>query len=202
MKKLEKSFENLPLVSREILNGNVICSPTDTLYGLIGSALSKKVYETMYRLKKRSREKPLIVLFDCLERAKEFGVVIPRDCEAALSKIFPERLTVIVPLRKNSYLHGIVERDNVAFRIPKDDFLVELVKLSHPLFAPSANPEGGKPAEDCRDCEAYFKDGVSLCLKGKAFGKPSTIVSLVEGNPKLVREGAFPFQKFLEVLGG
>lgn len=201
MKKLEKSFRNLKTVSEEILKGNLICSPTDTLYGLLGSALLENVYKAIYRLKKRNPKKPLIVLFNSLERAESLGVVIPKKLKVPLKRLFPERLTVILPLKENSPLYKIVKRKDIAFRIPKDEFLIELIKNSHPLFAPSANVEGEKPAENCKECEAYFNGEISLCLEGEVFKKPSTIVSLVDG-VKLIREGALPFRKVLEVLSG
>lgn len=36
--------------------------PTDTLYGVVGSAMSKKAIEKIYKIKERDKSKPLIVL--------------------------------------------------------------------------------------------------------------------------------------------
>ena len=43
-------------------NGGVGIMPTDTLYGLVGSAYSKKAVNRIYKLKKRKKSKKLIVL--------------------------------------------------------------------------------------------------------------------------------------------
>ena len=201
MERVKKEFPNAPLVAEFIKREKLICSPTDTLYGLLGSSLSKTVYRTIYSLKKRNPEKPLIVLFNSLERAEESGVLFPEGTKEKLNRIFPERLTVVLPLKENSPLREITGRRDVAIRVPKDEFLLKVMELSHPLFAPSANPEGKKPAESCSECYRYFKEEIPLCVEGKTHRKPSTLISLLNGRPELLREGAYPFEKLLEVFG-
>ncbi len=201
MERIKKELSAAPIVAEFIKRKEIVCSPTDTLYGVLGSSLSKTVFDRLYKLKKRSREKPLIVLFNSLERAEEMGVIFPGETKEKLKRIFPERLTVVLPLKESSPIKEITGRKDVAIRIPKDGFLIKVMELSHPLFAPSANTEGEKPAENCSECYRYFKDEISLCVEGETYGKPSTLVSLLNGKPKLLREGAFPFEKLLEVFG-
>jgi len=200
MEKVRKELSAAPIVAEFVKREEIICSPTDTLYGLLGSSLSKTVFRELYRLKNRDPKKPLIVLFNSLERAEELGVYFPKGVKEKLLKVFPERLTVVLPLKENSPLREITGREDVAVRVPKDEFLLKVIELSHPLFAPSANPEGKKPAENCSECYSYFKEGISLCVEGKPYGKPSTLISLLNGEPKLLREGAFPFEKLREVF--
>ncbi len=202
MERIEKRLENAPVVAGFIREERVVCSPTDTLYGLLGSSLSRRVFSELYAIKSRNPQKPLIVLFNSLDSAQELGVVFPKGVKEKLERIFPERLTVILPLKENSPLNRVTGRKDLALRIPKDEFLLKVIELSHPLFAPSANPEGKKPAESCQECYSYFKGRVPLCVEGRAYGKPSTIVSLLNGKPRLLREGAYPFEKVLEVFGG
>ena len=202
MERVKKELPSAPLVADFIKREEIVCSPTDTLYGLIGSSLSRKVFEELYKLKRRNPKKPLIVLFDSLKRAEELGVVFPEGVKEKLSAIFPERLTVVLPLKESSPLRRITGREDIAIRVPKDEFLLKVIELSHPLFAPSANPEGEKPAENCSECYSYFKDNISLCVEGETCGKPSTLISLLGGRPELLREGAYPFEKLLEVFSG
>lgn len=200
MERVKKEPSAVPIVAEFIKREEIVCSPTDTLYGLLGSSLSKNVFRELYRLKNRDPKKPLIVLFNSLDRAEELGVDFPKGVKEKLSKVFPERLTVVLPLKGSSPLRKITGRKDIAIRIPKDDFLIKVIELSHPLFAPSANPEGEKPAENCLECFKYFKEGISLCVEGKPYGKPSTLISLLDGKPKILREGAFPFEKLMEVF--
>jgi L-threonylcarbamoyladenylate synthase len=197
MKTVKKELPNAQVVAREILKGELVCCPTDTLYGLLGSALNPKAVEKVYRIKGRERSKPLIVLFKSVEEALELGVGLPE----ALKELYPAPLTVIAPLKESSPFREIFNREDLAVRIPKDQFLLKLIELSTPLFAPSANPSGLKPAESCRECSEYFKGKVPLCVEGRSGKLPSTIVSLLGGKVKVLREGAFPTKELLEVLG-
>jgi L-threonylcarbamoyladenylate synthase len=202
MRIVKKSSESAPLVAGFINRGELVCSPTDTLYGILGSALSPEAVEKVYRVKGRERSKPLIVLFGSLEEAQELGVLIPEKFGERLREIYPAPLTVILPLKESSPFREIFKRDNLAIRIPDDPFLLKVIELSTPLFAPSANPSGLKPATCCRECEEYFGSLIPLCVEGEVIGKPSTLVSLLKGKVEVLREGAIPTRKVLEVLGG
>lgn len=59
----------------EILRaGGVGVLPTDTIYGLVGSALKPKTVERIYRLRKRNRKKPMIILIGSMRDLSRFGV--------------------------------------------------------------------------------------------------------------------------------
>lgn len=61
----------------EILQeGGVGVMLTDTLYGLVGSALASDTVERIYTLKKRDINKPVIVLIPEVEDVERFGVVL------------------------------------------------------------------------------------------------------------------------------
>ncbi len=197
MKILDKERDFETIVNL-IKSGEVICSPTDTQMGLIGSALNKNSIKKVYKIKRRTKGKPLIILFSDIDQVREFGVEIPEKFESLLKSIWPERLTVILPLSDKSPFKDILKRENIAVRVPKNEFLLKLIKETSPLFAPSANPEGEKPAKDCRDCEDYFKDKVKFCIgNGQESELPSTIVDLTKETPKVLRKGAFNLHRLL-----
>jgi len=186
----DRDFETIKCL---ICGGEVICSPTDTQFGLIGNALDTDAVEKVYKIKKRDPEKPLIILFDSVARIKKYGIIIPKKYEDFLRKIWPERLTVILPLEENSPLKAVFNRDNIAVRIPKHEKLRKLIKETVPVFAPSANIQSEKPATTCKECKKYFENPISYCIEGKCSSTPSTIISLSPDNINLIREGAVPF---------
>ncbi len=201
MKVVKKELPNATLVSEFIKKGELVCLPTDTLYGLVGSSLIKGAVERVYRVKGRELSKPLVVLFNSLEEAVRYGVEVEKGLFEKLKELYPAPLTLILPLKIDSPFREIFRRDNLGIRIPKDEFLLKVIELSHPLFAPSANPSGKKPAQNCKECRDYFNGKVPLCVEGKSFGEPSTIVSLIDGL-RVIREGAFPVRRLMEVIGG
>jgi len=193
-----KSRESIPLIKEVIEGGGLVCAPTDTLYGLLGSALKREAVERVYRVKGRERDKPLIVLFSSVKEMEGYGVRVPEE----LHSLYPAPLTVILPLKESSPFRKVFGREDLAVRVPDDPFLLEVLRETGPLFAPSANPSGLKPAESCRECREYFKEGVELCVEGEAGGKPSTLIRLTEGGFEVLREGAFPVEVLREVFGG
>ncbi len=202
MKRFKKYPSSVPILEELLRSGSIICSPTDTLYGLLGYALSSEAVQKVYEIKGRTREKPLILLFPSLKKAEEFGIRIPEPLRDKIASLVPERVTFVASLSKASPLRKIFNRDDAAFRVPKDEFLLSLLNRISPLFAPSANPQGLKPAGSCKECEAYFGNRVECCVEGEVIGVPSTIVSLTSGSPELIREGAVPFTLIEEVLIG
>ena len=80
----------------KILNqGGIIAFPTETVFG-IGALLNKpKAIRKIYRIKKRSRNKPLQVLVASLKEAQKLGKFNKRALELA-KKHWPGPLTLIV----------------------------------------------------------------------------------------------------------
>lgn len=162
--------------------------PTDTMYGIVGSALDKRVVERIYKVRKRTPSKPLIILIDSISRLKDFDIKAP----TMLKSIWPDKITVILPCKveKFKYLHRGTNK--LAFRVPKDMTLPALLKLTGPLVAPSANPEGGKPASTIKEAQKYFSSSIDFYADGgKLSSVPSTIIEIDgKGKVTLIREGA------------
>ena len=180
-----------------VKNGDIIVIPTDTLYGICTSAFSKKGVENIYKIKGRNEKKPFIILISHLSDIKKFGISgeLLNANERLLAKVWPGKVSVILPLAdenlaKYAYLHRGTGK--LAFRVPRKKALLELLAKTGPLVAPSANPEGMKPAENIREAELYFGSKVKTYMAGgKLAGAPSTIIEIANGGSvKLVRQGA------------
>lgn len=166
--------------------------PTDTIYGIVGSALNPETVEKIYSLRKRSLNKPFIILISSLDGLKQFNVNLTEKQQEFLQKHWPNPLSVILPCNeeKFSYLHRGTY--SLAFRMPKDEKLLGILKKVGPLVAPSANVAGGKPAETIDEAKKYFGEKVSFYMTGKINLKPSTLIQLSEqGNAAVLREGSF-----------
>ena len=176
-------------IVRELIAGKVGVLPTDTLYGLVGSALSKKAVERIYKLKKRDSRKPLIILITSLKDLNLFGTRIDTAHKNILNQVWPGKVSVILPLssQKLHYLHR--GGKTLAFRIPAKNSLIELLKKTGPLVAPSANPEGLSPATTVREAKKYFGDEIDFYLSAgrRSSGKPSALIAIENGKIKIYR---------------
>lgn len=172
--------------------GGIGVIQTDTIYGLVGSALNKKTVARIYKIRKRNNKKPLIVLISSIEDLKQFGLNdLPR---ATLRKLWPGKVSVILPCDKLSlsqfrYLHRGTGK--IAFRIPNNKTLLAVLDKTGPLVAPSANLEGKPPAKNIKEAKKYFKDMVDFYESGKSRNsEASTVIEWQKNTFSLIREGA------------
>lgn len=180
-------------LAKLLKEGVIAVIPTDTIYGICGSALNKKAVEKIYKLKKRSFKKPMIILVSSLNELKTFGINLSKQKRRILKKIWPGKISVILKIKnkkkakKFKYLHR--ETNYLAFRIPKSKLLIKILKISGPLIAPSANLEDRPPAATISEAKKYFKDKVAYYNGGKIIAKPSTLIRFENGKIKIVRKG-------------
>lgn len=167
-----------------IKNGGIGILPTDTLYGLVGSALNKKSVERIYAVRKRERNKPFIILISSLTDLSIFGIKLNKRTKNVLKKLWPGPVSVILPLptnrqgaRKLSYIHR--GTNTLAFRLPKPLWLRKLLKKTCPLVAPSANIAGKSPAQTAKEARAYFGNNVDFYIgRGTCAHAPSSLVEI------------------------
>jgi L-threonylcarbamoyladenylate synthase len=180
--------DKLQSIVKSIKAGGIGVFPTDTIYGLVGSALNRKTVERIYKIRKRDKNKPLIVLISSRSEIKLFGVKVNIFQKNFLNKVWPGKVSVILPCKskKFTYLHR--NSGGLAFRLPKNKSLISFLKLTGPLVAPSANIQGLKPALDLASAKKMFGIKVDFyyCSK-KIIGKPSALVKLQKNNFAILR---------------
>jgi L-threonylcarbamoyladenylate synthase len=161
--------------------------PTDTLYGICTSAFLKESVERIYKLRKRNPNKPFIILISSLDDLKKFGVKLNPWQKKILEKIWPGKISVILKTSGDFYyLHR--GTNSLAFRLSKQKLILDILKISGPLVAPSANWEGHNPAKNIREAKKYFGNKVFYLDKGELVSKPSTLIELGE-KIKILRAG-------------
>ncbi len=167
--------DNLQNIIKVLKKGGIGVMPTDTLYGLVGSAFSKNAIERIYKIKKRNKKKKLIVLISAMAEIEKFGIKITSVQYQMLHSTWPGKVSVII--------------NNIAFRLPAKKSLIEILKKTGPLVAPSANPEGLMPAENITQAKKYFGSNVDFYLSGGTLkGEPSKIIKIdKKGNIKTFR---------------
>lgn len=198
-----KIFKGFNLESAKILkSGGVGVIPTDTIYGIAGSALNKKTVERIYGLRRRDPKKPMIILIGSINDLKLFGIRLHPRTKIILSKIWPNKVSVILPCpakasregglcknKKFAYLHR--GTNALAFRFPKGKKLTDLLKKTGPLAAPSANWEGYECSKTVKEAQKYFGGKIDLYVdSGTKRSLPSTLIEIKNGAVRVLREGA------------
>ncbi len=173
--------------------GKIGVMPTDTIYGLVGSALSPLAVEEIYALRKRDMSKPMIILISSLDDLLDFDITLTKAQKVFLTKIWPNPISVILPCPYNRFFYLHRGKKSLAFRMPDNKNLLKILQQVGPLVAPSANPEKEKPAETIKEAKSFFGEKISFFLNGGQLkSKPSTIIRLYEDGKQIVlREGSF-----------
>ena len=189
--KVQRMLNNS--IIEKLKRGEVIIIPTDTIYGIVGSALNSQTVERIYKLRKRSSDKPFIILISSIDDLEKFGITLTQKQRDFLQRSWPNPLSVVLSVvgEKFKYLHR--GTNSLAFRMPKDERLLDLLKRVGPLVAPSVNFEGEKPAETIDEAKAYFGKDVDFYIDGGVIkSEPSTLIELLEnGNFNILRTGIF-----------
>ncbi|PIR87593.1 MAG: threonylcarbamoyl-AMP synthase [Candidatus Harrisonbacteria bacterium CG10_big_fil_rev_8_21_14_0_10_45_28] len=185
-------------------NGGVGILATDTIYGLVGSALNKQTVSRILKIKERAPEKTFIVLINSLDELALFGVEMNKEIEKTLKRFWPGKVSVVLPISPsagyNKYFYLHQGKQELAFRLPAKPMLRAILRKTGPLVAPSANPTGKIPATNIKEAEAYFGDQIDFYYSGKASRatKVSTLIRFDKYNlVELIRPGAVRIPKEL-----
>lgn len=172
----------------DILSSNGIAViATDTIYGIVGLALERSTVERIYTLKKRTPSKPFIILISSVDDINLFGISLDDSLRQRLGTHWPGPVSIIIDCHNDTfeYLHRGTE--SLAFRLPAKPELVDIIKQTGPLVAPSANPEGLTPAANLEEAYSYFATDVDAYQEGTTSEKPSKIIKITDNEEIVIR---------------
>jgi L-threonylcarbamoyladenylate synthase len=171
-------------------SGLPIIFPTDTLPAI---GCLPKFSNTIYKFKKRDRDKPLILMGSELQQLINYvHESAKEDYENIASQYWPGALTMIVPASEKQTTILTSNDFTLGLRIPNSSMALSLIKETGPLLTSSANISGSKGSITA---EGIALDFPSVKILGpipwrKSSGKASTIIFWKKsGDWRLIREG-------------
>jgi L-threonylcarbamoyladenylate synthase len=196
--------DNTQLAKSILEMDGVIGFPTETVYGLAGNAFSEKAIFSIFDLKKRPLNNPLIVHIGSIHQLEGIVREIPPKAIKLINQFWPGPLTLL--LKKSAKISDLVTagQDTVAVRIPNHTLALDLLNsIDFPLVAPSANPYQSISPTAPEHVESYFGNEIPLILDGGPCNKglESTIVGF-EGDQVIVyRLGALTLEDLESCVG-
>lgn len=182
-----------------IQNKSVGVMPTDTVYGLVTSALDEKAVSKIYKIKKRDEHKPFIILIASIKDLELFEIKLERKILNLLKKIWPNKVSIILPCKKKKFFYLHRGKGSLAFRMPKSKKLQNILIKTGPLASTSANLQGQEPAKNIKEAQKYFINKVDFYVDGGELkNSPSTIVSIKGNRFIVIREGSVKIDKFFK----
>lgn len=191
--------------------GELVAFPTETVYGLGADATNESAARKIFEIKGRPATNPLIVHVDSIERLLRYVDLSrsknPKLLEqrlVALRPAWPGPLSVIVP--KSSAITSAVSAggDTVALRIPNHPVALQLLRACGlPIAAPSANPSMYVSPTTAQHVLDGLGSSVAYILDGGPcqVGIESTVLSLIDETPRILRPGAVTASDLQKLLG-
>ena len=175
-----------------IRSGGLAAMPTETVYGLGGSALDSNAAAKIYAAKGRPSDNPLIIHVCSYEQIFEYTREVSEYAKKLIKEFMPGPFTII--LKKADIIPDTVTAglDSVAVRFPAHPVARELIKLSGvPIAAPSANLSGKPSPTKAEHVIDDMMGKIECIIDGGSceVGVESTIVDATGDHPEILRPG-------------
>lgn len=190
-------------VVEKLQNLEIGLIPTDTVYGLVGLASSERVKENIYRIKKRSLAKQLVLQVSNTKMLEDIVQRVFPEAQILMTKFWPGALTLVFQASKNFISKYHWPLPTVAIRITAHPFFLNILHtLNEPLFVTSSNISGEPVVNDPLLLEKMFGAEVDFLVDdGQSYqSNVSTIVDVSLEKIKILREGIIKNSEIMEVL--
>lgn len=187
--------EGIEAALRIVRAGQVVCLPTDTVYGIGADPFNADAVTALLAAKSRTRQMPPPVLVHDAQQAQTLTAWVSDEALRLMDELWPGALTIILPARADIGWDLGETNGTVALRMPDNPIALDLLDRAGPLAVTSANKTGQPPAVNITQACEQLGDAVGVYLDaGEAGGGvPSTIVKFSPDNPRevqLIRAGA------------
>ena len=194
--------ENIMLAAEDIMNGELVVYPTETVYGIAADIFNEKAVKNLYMVKNRPFDMPLSVAVSDKDMVETIALMT-RPVEKLIDAFLPGPLTIIT--KKNPGVPDIVTSmsPKVGIRIPDNKIAIELIEeFGGPIVATSANLHSRPDSVSVDTAIEDFGDAVMTYLDNGhcTLGKPSTIVWIMDDKVEVIRQGEITQKQIEDVL--
>jgi tRNA threonylcarbamoyl adenosine modification protein (Sua5/YciO/YrdC/YwlC family) len=190
--------------TRMILAGKVVAVPTDTFYGLAADPFNLAAVSEVFRLKRRSAERPLPLLVESVDQAADLAHDPPRLFFTLAQRFWPGPLTLVVPASRQIPLKVTANTGKVGLRWPKAPIAVGLIAAcGRALTGTSANVSERPACSTAEEVDQQMGATLPLILDGgpTAGEMASTVVELTGDRVRILRPGGVSESELKEFLG-
>jgi L-threonylcarbamoyladenylate synthase len=171
--------------ARVVRNGGIILYPTDTIWGIGCDATNRSAVQRIYRLKKRSDRKSMLVLMNEPAMLDQYLTEVPAGA-LDLLRSSEKPTTIIYPGARNLAANLPARDGSIGIRITGDPFCQKLIsQIEKPLVSTSANTSGSPSPLIFNEITEYIRDSVDYVVEWRQQEEtpaiPSTIIKLGKG---------------------
>ena len=186
--KVYKSNEYIKIVD-DLLNGEVVGFPTETVYGLAIVYDSKEAFDKLYEIKNRSINKPISMMVANKDILKSVAYV-DENSQKVIDAFMPGALTIILKAKEDLPYFVTFNQETIGVRIPTNDVALNILKsVNKPLLVTSANISSEPSLIKASDVYNKFNGLIASLIDEDAINGVSSTVVDVRNDIKVYREG-------------
>jgi len=184
-------------VVETLIGGGLIGYPTDTGYALGCDLYNLKGISKLYQIKRRPLSKPMSFICADLKNISEYAQV-GNYAFKTMKRLLPGPYTFILEASRQVPKILLTRRHTVGIRVPNHPICLGLIGLlGHPIISTGANPAGSLAESDPYEIAEMFKPHLALVIDaGIILPAPSSIISLIDDVPEVIRVGAGDVSEF------
>jgi L-threonylcarbamoyladenylate synthase len=201
---LEPGSDTVQRCAEALLQGHLVAFPTETVFGLGAAVTQLKAVQAIFKAKGRPAEHPLIAHVAPGADLKGWVAEVTPAMQTLVNAFWPGPLTLVVPKGERMPLEVTGGQQSVGIRCPSHPVAIALLKaVGVPVAAPSANRFGKVSPTRAMHVLSELGDRIPFILDGEVpeVGIESTIVSLLNEKPAILRPGAVTAAQIEAVLG-
>lgn len=195
------SESDIEKAAHMLKDGEIVAFPTETVYGLGASVFNPIALKHVFIAKGRPSDNPLIAHVSSIDELELLAEDIPDDARILANAFFPGPLTIVLPAKNTIPREATGGLDTIAIRMPNHPIALQLLKLSGPLCAPSANISGRPSPTNVYHVLEDLDGKIDAILDGGqcTVGIESTVIKLYP-DPIILRPGMISAEQIEAVL--
>ena len=178
-------------IVKYLKKGGIIITPTDTVYGIMADATNDEAVKKVYKAKKRSYDKPLIVLVNSIEMLNDYVLEIDDITKRIINKYWPGPLTIL--FKKNNKLSKYVSNNEyVGIRYTNNEIINNILnEFKKPVVSTSANISNSEVVTEISMIPSELLEKVDFVLDGgELSNESSAIIKVEDGKIEIIRDGS------------
>jgi tRNA threonylcarbamoyl adenosine modification protein (Sua5/YciO/YrdC/YwlC family) len=177
-------------VADALKRGGIIAYPTDTFYGIGCDIMNKKAIEKIYQIKQRSKNKPFSFICSGLKNISDYAKV-SNYAYRTMKRLLPGPYTFILEGSKMVPKMMLTKRKTAGIRVPDNRICIDLIlQLGNPIISTSATLPNNDILHDPSLIHEHLNSRLDFVIDGGPVpGRPSSVISLIDDEPEVLREG-------------
>jgi tRNA threonylcarbamoyl adenosine modification protein (Sua5/YciO/YrdC/YwlC family) len=185
-------------VTQILRQGGIIAYPTDTCYGLGCDIMNKKAIEKVYQIKQLDKKQPFSFICSGLTNISRYAKV-SNYAYKTMKRLLPGPYTFILDGSKLVPKMMLTKRKTAGIRVPNHPICLQIIeKLGNPIISTSITRPDHTMINEPFLIDEYLGKRIDAVIDGGVVpGEPSSVISLINDEPTVLREGIGAVEEFL-----